>query len=440
MKINTILNTKKVILIHLAIVFIVYITDATTSHISQEISDKIPNEVNNEARPICCIDFTVNNGTYINDFENLSQWIIEDGSQATDTINFTSGTQGLKLIAQNGDPASTNLDINIPVYLTTYSFDYYVDNASNLETISFAMFIDNWENYYSVETYDDPINGWNHVTINSSDIITTDYTNVTHSIIRIKISIYPKMPNSVNVTFDNLKYGFKARPKIIFAFDDGYNTIYDNVFPVMKANNQTGVVFVITGYIGIVDSYLTLPSIVTMFNSGWDISSHTENHMNLLSLDSDNVSLELNNSFDHLANNGFGKSSWIFAYPYGNSYNQNILNSVKKRYVLARSSYDNRYQIYHPSSSSGDLNYQLRTQLVINTTLVSEIKSRINASINDGGIMVLTFHNIVNSSADTDSKYLTSDFQIVSDYIASRNTDIDVITFSDLLIYPSRTV
>ena len=86
----------------------------------------------------------------------------------------------------------------------------------------------------------------------------------------------------------------------------------------------------------------------------------------------------------------------------------------------------------HLSRFGQDIQYELKTFVVVNTTSVQSIKNRIDSAIQQNGLIILTFHQIVNENAIYETQYLTSHFKEVSDYLKLREADIDVIALSRL--------
>ena len=62
---------------------------------------------------------------------------------------------------------------------------------------------------------------------------------------------YLKSNGYTSVCFKNLtqEYSLPEKP-IIITFDDGYESIYQNAFPILKKYNFMAVVYIITDYIG----------------------------------------------------------------------------------------------------------------------------------------------------------------------------------------------
>jgi hypothetical protein len=71
-----------------------------------------------------------------------------------------------------------------------------------------------------------------------------------------------------------------ARPKVILTFDDGRASIYDIVFPLLRAADIRATLYVIGGYVGGA-GYLTKQQLSELHCLGWDIANHTYRHTRL---------------------------------------------------------------------------------------------------------------------------------------------------------------
>lgn len=114
---------------------------------------------------------------------------------------------------------------------------------------------------------------------------------------------------------------------IVLSFDDGYQSFYDNAFPLLKKYHMKAVQFVIT-QVETAPAYLSWDEIVTLDKSGLvEIGAHTRNHPNLPDLSQAAIVDEIKGSKDDLEQHLNHPISW-FAYPYG-SYSDFIIQVVK---------------------------------------------------------------------------------------------------------------
>jgi len=115
---------------------------------------------------------------------------------------------------------------------------------------------------------------------------------------------------------------------VILTFDDGYQSFYDNAFPLLKKYHMKAVQFVIT-QVEENPAYLTWDEIVKLDKSGLvEIAAHTRHHPDLTYLSQDAITDEIKGSKNDLQEHLKHPINW-FAYPYG-SYNDFIVQAVKK--------------------------------------------------------------------------------------------------------------
>jgi peptidoglycan/xylan/chitin deacetylase (PgdA/CDA1 family) len=224
-----------------------------------------------------------------------------------------------------------------------------------------------------------------------------------------------------------------VRPTVIFTFDDGWLSLYNKAFPIMSANNQSGVAFVnIEPILGGWSDFITPADIKIMYTSGWDISSHTYSHADLTLQNDTSLKHELNDSKIWLDQNGYTRSSMFLSYPYG-VYNNTVLAAVKNAGFLAARTVDPTTNYGHYALNSPDVltmkNYEAIGGVDNDATIIDQI----NNTITVNGLLILSFHKIVDDlSVDEDNastEFRVSDFQNVSNYLHRSN--VDVITLSD---------
>jgi peptidoglycan/xylan/chitin deacetylase (PgdA/CDA1 family) len=235
------------------------------------------------------------------------------------------------------------------------------------------------------------------------------------------------------VTGTTISYAGK-RPTVIITFDDGWLSLYDKAFPIMRANNQSGVAFVnVEPILGGWPNFISKADINIMYTSGWDISSHTFSHVDLTLQNDTSLKHELNDTKIWLDQNGYTKSSMFLSYPYGGYNNATVLAAVKNAGFLAARTVDPTTDYVHYTLISPDIlamkNYEAIGGIDSDATIINQI----NNAIAVNGLLILSFHKIVyNLSADENNastEFRVSDFQNVSNYL--KNSNVDVRTLSD---------
>lgn len=148
---------------------------------------------------------------------------------------------------------------------------------------------------------------------------------------------------------NNKKFPRKA---VVITFDDGYDNVYTNAFPVIKEFDAKGTVFVITSKIGD-KHYLNKQQIKDLQQSGYiKIGSHSVNHKNMRELSFDEQLKELKDSKEELEKIIEDKINYA-AYPYGSFNGDTIKASKKAGYKLA-------FQVYSGYTRTGDNIYKLK--------------------------------------------------------------------------------
>lgn len=94
---------------------------------------------------------------------------------------------------------------------------------------------------------------------------------------------------------------------ISIAFDDGYESVLTNAFPIMEEYDLKGIVFPISGYIGKTNDWdvtfgvnrvmhLTESQLITLSEHGWEIGSHSHLHRSFRWMKNDEIKDEVETS------------------------------------------------------------------------------------------------------------------------------------------------
>ena len=115
---------------------------------------------------------------------------------------------------------------------------------------------------------------------------------------------------------------------VLITFDDGYKDNYTNAYPIMKKYGFTGTIFVVTGFLGVYDNYMTWEQAKELSDNGFSIESHTYSHKSMTETSDEEISKELTKSRDTIKNK-LGIDADFMAYPTG-TYNLHIAELVQK--------------------------------------------------------------------------------------------------------------
>ena len=129
---------------------------------------------------------------------------------------------------------------------------------------------------------------------------------------------------------------------VILTIDDGYRSVYEVAYPILKKYDLTATLFVYTDFIG-GSMALSWQQIKEMESSGIiDIESHTKTHASLSFDDSkENIDTHRTRVAEEIdgaeaaISKHLGHTSTILAYPYGNSSKDTIEHLKAANYTLA---------------------------------------------------------------------------------------------------------
>ena len=184
-------------------------------------------------------------------------------------------------------------------------------------------------------------------------------------------------------------------PKVAITFDDGYEDIYVNAFPVLQQYGFTACIFVVAGYVGKESQWdyslgrnrkkhLSWDQIREMAQAGFQFGSHTVNHPDLTRIPTRFVRHELEKS-KQLLEERIGERVDFLSYPFGR-YNPYVQEEAQRAGYKAAftmcSSWKEKGR--HPFSLSRSAVYLLDSPLSLRIKLnrgrlfwIEDVKGRI---------------------------------------------------------------
>lgn len=108
--------------------------------------------------------------------------------------------------------------------------------------------------------------------------------------------------------------GLPSKP-IVITFDDGYADFYTTAIPILRRHDFTAVSYVVSGFIGR-GGYMTAGEVVSAQAAGFEIGSHTVDHVNLTKVSNDTLRYQLTASKETLERL-LKRPVTSFCYPYG---------------------------------------------------------------------------------------------------------------------------
>jgi peptidoglycan/xylan/chitin deacetylase (PgdA/CDA1 family) len=102
---------------------------------------------------------------------------------------------------------------------------------------------------------------------------------------------------------------------IMITFDDGNLDNYTTAFPIMQKYGFTGVLYIVDNYMN-TPNYMSAGQIWEMAGAGWEVGSHSRNHVDLTLVDTQRQKYEIVDSRIRLTKE-LGLPILSFAHPYG---------------------------------------------------------------------------------------------------------------------------
>ncbi|HIJ52212.1 MAG TPA: polysaccharide deacetylase family protein [Planctomycetes bacterium] len=381
--------------------------------------------------------FVKSYGVLIDDLEDVSDWNIygTGASAENDATQFKQGTQSIKVNATGGNQAILQKSVSLDVSTGNgFSFWFYVHNMDTLSNYPLVFAISSVSNFakaFQKTIYKTNIfSGWNHVTIAKSDFSVTSDESWDNTMIGARLYVFPATGEDSSVSFDDLRFGIYAEPKVMITFDDCIISQFTKAYPVLAANGQRGVLFPHTGVVG--DYWrMTLEDLETLRDAGWDVCNHTVNHLDLTAVSQEVMEAEIDGAHDWLVANGFGETAKFFAYPFAR-YNDAVITKLKERHVLARpGSY---YPIFphFEISNYHDLQFKLICLSCVYDLPVADVEDAIDRAIEGCNLLILLFHDIYDGEP-VQGQYKTEDLEAISDYLKTKQDAelLEVITLTD---------
>ena len=120
---------------------------------------------------------------------------------------------------------------------------------------------------------------------------------------------------SIQELVNHINKGHTLPPRpIVISFDDGYQNVFDNAYPVMERFGFTGTIYIVANRLNS-EGFLNQEELELLLESGWEVGSHgmthtelTQNH-NLVRTEILQSRLDLDNTL--------GIKVFSFAYPFG---------------------------------------------------------------------------------------------------------------------------
>lgn len=370
-----------------------------------------------------------------------SGWSIVSGnaSLSFDGTHVQNGDKSLKVTSTGGALSDVSIAKNVYVPMAgknkQFTIKMYIPDPNTVRQIRVYFYNDVYENngiYMDLlrqrEISGKFAVGWNHMPFVPKESTTIGSFDWNLGIQRIKIVITQLTSTPFEVILDSILYDGKSVPKILVTFDDGWKTVYENAFPVMKELGIPGTIYAIPGFHSNPNSplhhdFCTPEQLKEMKEAGWTIGNHTWGHDYYIdhghTIESYVTRVRLASNW--LKEQGFGDDANYFCFPAG-QFDQEIIQALKEFGIKTA----------RPSTRRGinphdiDTFYETSTRNFSFQMSLQTGKNWIDYAIDSGGTTFLQFHQIPlddTTSNGNENPYIAwskDKFEALMYYIAER--------------------
>jgi peptidoglycan/xylan/chitin deacetylase (PgdA/CDA1 family) len=392
----------------------------------------------NKAGPALTRNVLVAAGTLQDDFETLADYTQSPAAScAADTVNFKTGTQGIKVTGTGTTVSYANKTVNYDwSAASTVSWWVYIDDLSQANSQwNYQIYLSSVSNYAKYMGFGFNSNqfhsGWNKVTLRPSDFNVVSGESWNNTIIAQRTRCISVSGKVLNVTYDDLRINELWRPKVLFTFDDGHASAYDQGYTYLQANGLRATFYIVPTFIDSGAAYMTLANLHTMYTHYHNVANHTYDHTDLTTLSLADQEAEFTNAINYLTTNNMPKYAKHVAYPAG-KYNADTLTAFAALGLTTGRTTIESYDSGHITSIPIDDARLLKWAIVANTTTLATAKTYIDNAIALGQAVILGFHKIV-TSPSISIEWATADFQALVDYVKVKQSAglLDVVTMDE---------
>lgn len=212
----------------------------------------------------------------------------------------------------------------------------------------------------------------------------------------------------------------ETRGYVSLDFDDGWESQYENVLPILQEAGIKSTFYIITrtakeDWV----NYMSATQVKELQKLGHDVEAHTVTHPNLSKMDPKDARFEIVQSKTYLEGL-LDKKVTMLAYPYGN-FDSSTIDTLKEAgYLGART-------VFKGVNTPDTDPYKLHAFSVDESTSFLAVKELIDKAIETNGWVILTFHQVEKDSTGKEVYSVTPEFlgKIVN-YI--QHSKIEIIT------------
>lgn len=354
--------------------------------------------------------------TILDDFLEPALWKCSENS----TLD-----SGAISVSSAGDIAEAYRKYDILLSLGTYLLlNVEAAGLKNLEWASLYLMEDlSYSNYYECDLMPYLSDGSNLFALNKSGFSIGSGEPGWDKINIIKIAFSTFGNSTSTITLHEIST-YNARPVCSIWFDDGWESVYSEAFPIMAAKGFKGILSVIGSHVGYT-VYCSAVQLDELYDCGWDLVNHTNDHPDLTSIALEVAETDIYRGYDYLYSRGYTRACANMVPPYCAT-NEAVNQAISKYAVTSRVT-PGQYN-YLPIQDPYNIGFKEVTSAISPDT----VRQWIEHAIKNDLWLVLVFHSL-DAPTDSSTKYVVPNFKKIVECLHQKRSEIDVVTLSELL-------
>jgi peptidoglycan/xylan/chitin deacetylase (PgdA/CDA1 family) len=347
-----------------------------------------------------------NPGVLLEGFQNTADWTPTNGIISEDTVHYKVGTKGVKLTSTT-TTASMLKTISISDLADILTKGLWVNVEDGAAVSYIRLDISSSSSYtsknftFSTSSKTTMKTGDNLIHFHVDEMTNTGGELWSNPFIRVRLVVSSKTGYLAVVTFMALYKNLITQPRALLTHDDFYGGVITYVDPLLTNLGIHYTVYAVGNQMGTA-GYPTWIDCDHIYNSGNDVSNHSETHVHMGSLSYAECVTELQTNQNRLLARGYTRSAKHIAWPYGESSDNAIQAANDIGAISARGSSATETQSEPPLGYV----YKLRGIGVNKATTEADIDAWIAMALRRGSALIFYIHNVLeNPVNDVDCSY-----------------------------------
>lgn len=339
-------------------------------------------------------------GVLLDAMLDASAYAASNSGTATDN---TAPADGMK-ITTSGASAFTQVSADLSCDLSGgfISFEMRADANFNRVTVALSVGAADYSKRFERQLKvlsEVEVGKWHRVTFPAAQATATSATAADLADVRhVRFEVHSGTGGATSMDVRDLRwhpypYPDGAKAGILAVFDDGLDDHYSEAFRVMNPLGLVGSCAVIPTSVGAA-GWATLAQLQEMQAAGWEHCGHGPTGLSGGAASSQRTSLRA--ARDYLTANGMPEGRGMFIYP-GGTWDSATLRETRRIYGAARIAGGQN----HDNPVVSDL-HLLKPYYITNSLSLATMTAAVDQLAARGGLMILTFHGIVPTTAATE--------------------------------------